>query len=299
MLKPRILTPLVIFAAALVVTFWSWQIAITLKQPPQAIEEHHRGSNQSQANGSPWFVVFRILLPGGLDRLSDYCNAHSEEEKRKWLQVYYCDFKVTDIYLAVFTGLLWFFTTALAFATIWQAWLTRNEFVSSHRPEIRLKLIWLASQDGRQFDPRIIAGQPIVVRLDMVNVGHTSAHVQCINFVALILPMGQRLPQRPPYNDETIHQFFKTYFPKFKLLSGMTLTHAVADRLNIPSDEDAAGLRDGTRRLYCMGVIEYVDDSKRWRQTAFCRYLHFEWPARSGDHGRFKKANEDDYEFQD
>jgi hypothetical protein len=207
---------------------------------------------------------------------------------------------VFTVFLAVFTGRLWWSTDKLWRQTKESVDLARNEFLSSHRPELRLKLIWLASADGQRFDPRLEGGRPITVRLDIVNIGRNAALVYCTNFVAIVLPFGQRLPQRPPYNDEATHQFFKTYLGNFRLESGITLQTHATDTRHPPTIEDIREIREGTRRLYCVGVIEYSDDAGRPRQTAFCRYLTFgSYPPGPRDAGRFQKEKDPDYEYQD
>jgi hypothetical protein len=60
-------------------------------------------------------------------------------------------------------------------------------------------------------------------------------------------------------------------------------------------------MRIGDGRLYIVGTIEYWwgNDRENLRQTAFCRYLAFEWPPRQDDPGRFEIENDPDYEYQD
>jgi hypothetical protein len=112
---------------------------------------------------------------------------------------------------------------------------------------------------------------------------------------ALGLCLRERLPQRPPYNEEgpgTYH--FPVYIP---FASGMIVPKVVCDG-RILSYSEVRDIRDDKVRLYFIGNIAYWDDSKRARQTAFCRYLSFP-PAHPEDAGRFEKDCDPDYEYQD
>jgi hypothetical protein len=220
-------------------------------------------------------------------------SRYTEEEKKK-----------TDEALARYTGWLTFFTGILALATIGlgiatlkQITLARIEFISSHRPKLRLKHIWVSSPDGQTFVGELQAGVPLTVRLDIVNIGSTPATINIINFVTLIIPSQGRLPQRPPYNEPGfLHQF---QIGSFRLESGITFTHHVSDG-RILAREDIRALRDGDNRLYFVGAIGYRDDAQRPRGTAFCRHFSFySYPAHPNDIGRFQTENDPDYEYQD
>ena len=207
---------------------------------------------------------------------------------------------------AIATGLIACFAW-----TLWQAnekmWrttneaiqLATNEFVTVHRPKMRLKLIWLASPDGQESDPNLVAGKPISARLDIVNTGDARAFVRLINFMTRLVPAGERLPQRPPYHQEQgnlDHRFVVDAF----LESGVTLTASVNGQTL--SQNDIRRIRSGETRLYCIGTIDYRDIVGQPRQTAFCRSLTFgDRPARDGDTGRFQEDNNEspDYEYQD
>jgi len=86
--------------------------------------------------------------------------------------------------------------------------LARNEFLSSHRPKLRLKHIWFATPDG-ETPTHNIRNQPLTVTLDIVNIGRTDAFIDFINFTTLILFSGDHLPQRPPYDnpDHPVNNF--------------------------------------------------------------------------------------------
>lgn len=211
--------------------------------------------------------------------------------------------KVTSDPIALFTLALAFSTVGLWSATIGlyragerQFGLAREEFISSHRAQLRLKHIWLASQDGQKFVGNLPSAAPLTVRLDIVNFGNTTAFVTIVNFVTIILRPGERLPQRPPYNEPGVPQFRIGPTP---LGSGFILTHPVSDG-RILSFQDIQNIRNGHSVLYFVGTIEYLDASGRGRQTGFCRHLEFSrYPAQMDDFGRFQIEKDPDYEWMD
>ena len=96
-------------------------------------------------------------------------NAQSQKESAEEAIARY------NWWLTLFTAILAVATVGLGSATVGlyfagrnQLQLARNEFLSTHRPELRLKHIWF-SQDGQGPSENIWSGTPLVVRLDIVN----------------------------------------------------------------------------------------------------------------------------------
>jgi hypothetical protein len=213
---------------------------------------------------------------------------------RWWAHV----FHGPDAYVALFTAVLAFFTLALWRSTdkLWEAGerqfrLARDEFISSHRPEMRLKHMW-SEQD-------ILDGQPIEVTLDIVNVGKTDGRITLLNFVTIIIEKREQLPQRPPYDEPDMPGRPRTYQFKTDVIlpSGVTFAQTVCDGRFLTIEEMQAIITEHAR-LYFIGTIEYWDAAGRVRQTAFCRYLSFN-STDPKDKGRFKKHKDPDYEYQD
>ncbi len=190
-------------------------------------------------------------------------------------------------YLAWFTGILAVATIVLGAATIWlglagerQFKLARNEFLSTHRPELRLKHIWFASTDGN-IPADDIRNRPLVVTLDIVNVGRNNAFVEFVNFATLILWPGDELPQRPPYDNPGAPQNFLAHD---RVVPGLTLKVPISDG-RILTDRE--------------GTIGYRDDLEYLRQTAFCRYFKGPIDSTPISFGPFKRHKHPDYEYQD
>jgi hypothetical protein len=178
-----------------------------------------------------------------------------------------------------------------------QLQLARDEFLASHRPRLRLKHIWFSTPDGQRSSGFPQANTQLIVNLDIVNTGNSVAYLDHINAIATAIPDGQRLPQRPPYNEPGVP---KIALNGSGLASGITFPQIVPLGGAI-TQQTIDKIRDGSERLYIVGTIAYwwgIDKPKA-RQTAFCRYLAFEWPPRADDNGRFEIEDDPNYEYQD
>jgi hypothetical protein len=88
---------------------------LALQETPKPAQKY-QGSQPSEThpnpatNWTPWLVILKTLTSGGLQEITEYCNSYSEHEKKQWPQSYYCELKVTDVWLAIFTGLLFLVT---------------------------------------------------------------------------------------------------------------------------------------------------------------------------------------------
>jgi hypothetical protein len=105
------------------------------QQRPKAIYENKGGQIQqpSTNSGGPWLVVFRVLAPGGLEKITAYCNSYGDKEKKNWPQSYYCDLRITDVYIAVFTGFLALVTLGLIYVGIRQTRIVTQTFAVDKR----------------------------------------------------------------------------------------------------------------------------------------------------------------------
>jgi hypothetical protein len=198
-------------------------------------------------------------------------------------------------YLAYFTAVLAVATIGLGIGIIFQIRLARAEFISTHRPRMRLKAMWLASPDGQMSVSDLQTVTPLTVRMDIVNWGNGTAFIHRINLISLVIPTGGQLPQRPPYNEPSYLGF---PINNFKLISGVTFTQAFSDG-RVLTPQELVDIRAGQRRLYFVGTVDYRDRAGQPRQTAFCQFLQFRHlPAASGDAGRFQREDRPAYEYE-
>ena len=91
------------------------------RRPPQ-----DRASASQANNPGPW-APFKVLF-GNLESVSSYCNSIPEDETKRWPQTYYCDLRITDVYVAVFTLLTALITLGLIVVGVRQeVWTKRHE----------------------------------------------------------------------------------------------------------------------------------------------------------------------------
>ena len=225
-----------------------------------------------------------------------------------WERRFWCDLRGSDLALSLFTFLLVCATAGLIFSGIqqssymrrsWksaraaagaakqQAGIAEATFLSTHRPRIRIKHLWLTSD--------IWGGAPLTFNLVIVNHGDTDARIIEMNVATQILPAASQLDARPEFNSA---RMFAPQAPT--LPSGITYSIEKVSDGRVLTDKDNANVRSKASTLYCYGYVDYIDSLGRVRKTAFCRYLDV--PSRPRTHqdvGRFVKVDDPDYEFAD
>ena len=166
----------------------------------------------------------------------------------------------------------------------------RDEFISTHRPNIRLKHIFLDSDIWKEDGVRI--------RMAIVNTGVNSAHIREANVAILFLRDGDDLPQVPRFSEAT-----KVGPIDMAMANGQTFVFpkgwemSADDSLSIGfnSVDNSTALM-----LYCFGYVDYADSTGTVsRKTAFCRVMKI--PEKGKQITRFKEPEEKntDYEYQD
>jgi len=179
--------------------------------------------------------------------------------------------------LACFTGILAIATIGLGTGTYFQVKLARQEFLSTHRPKIRIKHVWL--MNAFWYDV------PVNVRVVCVNVGTTDAQLVDYGVDFLIIRRGRSLPPD--------HQFAFRRVISTVLKAGISGPFPDLDYILTEADE--IDVRNNAADFYCVGYLHYMDSAGRIRTTAFCRRLVLEG-QRSG---HFVKVEHPDYEYED
>jgi hypothetical protein len=198
------------------------------------------------------------------------------------------------LWLTVFTGVLAIATIGLGIATVGlyvgaenQFRLARDEFLSTHRPKIRIKHLWLAED--------IWGGQQITVNLGIVNRGTVEATLNTmgIRFVTVRegnpIPFDPDFPNIPGLNVAGQKLPVGVWWKISNIRNGTQLTN-----------EDNTDTKQGRSKLYCLGYLSYLDGAKNMRITGFCRVL--ETPANvlaRLENCRFRQFNDPDYEYED
>jgi len=164
-----------------------------------------------------------------------------------------------------------------------------EEFVASHAPKIRVKHVWLSGE--------IWEGEQIKIQIMVTNVGKTIALVDALKLITFMHESDRELPIPPELPD--LLEFFPKPSPHV-LHSGVTLDFHPQPADRKLTDADNVALRERTKRLYCVGHVDYRDSAGRIRKTAFCRVLQIPKSPRSyQDIGRFVVHRDPDYEYED
>lgn len=150
-------------------------------------------------------------------------------------------------WLAIVTCILAVATIGLGVGTFFQIRFARAEYISTHRPVLRLRRI---------FPPDLIPGQPFGVQIIIGNIGDTPATIYQIgcafyfdNFAPDASPRDYPNPLPIPAGLQSI----------------ITINHAPLDEAQI----DAIEL--GTAEWRMVGIINYRDDNNIVRCTSFAR----------------------------
>lgn len=164
----------------------------------------------------------------------------------------------------------------------------RDEFISTHRPRVRVKHVLPQGP---------ISPGDLRVKLVMTNVGNTVANLFAIRMSALVVSSNRELPPRP--NLDLPIGVPKE--PERRMESGMTYAYPAAPMGVALTDYDISAIRLGRCCLYCYGHIEYTDTEKRVKATAFCRIFKVvDREATTYETlGRFVVYDHPDYEYQD
>jgi hypothetical protein len=191
------------------------------------------------------------------------------------------------IAISIFTLTLWRATTEQGRLTQQSIDLARDEFNSTHRPQIRVKHIWLTKD--------IWGGQPVVVTLVCVNSGTAPATLHEIGITFVVVNVEKEIPA-----NTTINAVLSPQGERIECGLNYRFTN-IGDGTIITEDQNI-GIQQERARLYCVGYVSYFDAAKRMRITGFCRVLTFPRSVaanRSAANCRFRIHEDPDYEYED
>lgn len=95
-------------------------------QPISKATTEHKRANQDQNDSKsepPSFAAIRLIFGNG--EIAKYCDTAPDNEKEKWSHKYICDVRISDFFVAVFTGLLFIATAGLIVVGLRQFWDSR------------------------------------------------------------------------------------------------------------------------------------------------------------------------------
>ena len=184
-------------------------------------------------------------------------EARSAEEGTEYWTILGHKLKITDSVLALFTLILviigWWQGKQLK-ATVD---VTRDEYIASHRPRMRIKHVWL--------ERMLSSDEPVKINVITVNNGDSVAKVLRFDCVVHFVPAGRYAPNKP-------FEGRSPRTPMVDLESGLSLDHGSVDA-GMLSLTQIDTIRRGDAKLYCFAYVDYLDQSKTpfLRKTSCCR----------------------------
>jgi hypothetical protein len=253
-------------------------------QQPQGPQPHTNerterpGENENRANTNS-----DITSGSYLQKYSTYCATEPEKKDDKWRHEFWCEFKITDAVIAAFTVVLAIVTAGLIIVGICQTRqvaktiaLSREEFISTHRPRLKIREIdWDNS----------LGTPPIKISYAVVNVGETPAHIferrNRIYFSQTDEPLHGRVgwtTDQMFHEENTIPGGKRGYFQ-----------YETTGKIH---DEWPSRVINGKLGLKVVGEIGYRDNNGVERWVGFLR--SYDWKFR-----RFRIVDDPDYEYAD
>ena len=223
---------------------------------------------------------------------SEPSKNHSQQESGRqqphsWWYSFFWDIRVTDTFLALFTGALVIVGYVQAKRLRETIELGNKEFIGTHRPRIRIKHLWITND--------ILDDNILRMTLLFTNTGDVPARINSWGLTTVIIPRDGDLP--PSVDPQGVPPLIRQpmglgqTFRFNNITDGRVLTH-----------QQCVDLRAGATRLFCVGHVEYLDtnDPPRIRRTNFCRVLVFPANRRpDNDTFRFHRVDDAEYEYED
>jgi hypothetical protein len=226
-------------------------------QPP-AVEQAQSTNNQkspsnhqSETKNRPSAIDF--FTAEGLQKISNYCAAKPEVEPDKWLhEKFICDIHLTDIGVAVFTGLLVFVTIPLTLIGIWQGVLTRSTARRQLRAYLSISPAFVEDYGTKK---------RMTVNCLVENHGQTPAFDIAYVFTSIVMP--EILPEGWEYTSPQRHVLASsTSFPGIKITAWF-------HHENVLTHDEYKEMESGNTRLYVWGLMTYRDAFRKRRETQF------------------------------
>lgn len=198
---------------------------------------------------------------------------------------------------AISTVVIAAFTVVLAWVGYCQARLirksidlARTEFISTHRPIIRVRRVYLSAFAARFGADNISHDDEVEVEIVIANAGETNAHITDSRYRLYFFKTAT------PEDDSLFGEFPKRIIDtKLMLASGETKRLFVTSRAVMeappPGQRIMRQLAAEGWHMHIVGLFIYEDDSRTRRETGFLR----EWQRGGG----FRKIEDSGYEYED
>jgi len=161
---------------------------------------------------------------------------------------------LATVVIAIYTVVLAMVSNRQSKLIAAQLRLGREEFIATHRPQLRLGRYYLMKP--------LAAGERPSMIFVAQNVGHSVAHITEVRSASIVLEIEGRFPKNMGIpSGETLNR---------RLESGQSevLPTNGTDPL---TEEENEAVNEGKKLLYFVGVVVYLDDVGNRREVGFCR----------------------------
>jgi hypothetical protein len=172
---------------------------------------------------------------------------------------------------------------------------SKEEFIATHRPKLRVRNIdihqpRIGDVEARELRPRVTSplftsGTHVSGQFYISNVGDTAAQITEIG--CWVEWMREPLPMSRPYEGENGNVSIQE-----RLEAGQTLPVPFMSARLMGEEGTDVYRGNSNWRIYVMGWVEYVDDRRTPRRTAYCREYR-------STEGRFFAVEDPDYEHEE
>jgi hypothetical protein len=240
----------------------------------------YKNTENKQYNAANSSVNVNEVKAVSTDQKEKYqTNSNNYETPIKW----------TDWLIVFFTGILAISTICLWWSTnkLWKTSvktidLTKQEFIASHPPKLRVHSVSLRfyRETGKEWK----------IQCAITNIGGTPATIKESNLMFDKLnKIENQLPVVLPFSDQDHMLSEAPIAPGEYIIGELVLSDQIRTALDI---EMWQGTRSDNEKplFYFFGYLNYLDDAGITRKTAFCRGYNIE------DY-RFTAVEGDDYEY--
>ena len=292
--KRSIVAAILLYAAFGVGSAQSQQPPIKGKKPKTEATERKGADEQRGTENAPVVVKALPAEKGDKERADEAAERDEKRALDRRLVDLTSDLARSTDDLASFTKALFYATAVLGIGTCGLLWLgfrqskdtrvalalARDEFNATHRPKLRVRLFRLQP---------LTDGRSIMLSFAIVNVGDTAACLQRMEPILDIEPLAGTGKPEP-------QALGNPFTPGHKIIGGAQYVVGLGRDADIEYNHLWQIGRHPSASLTVSGTIEYSDDNRVVRRTAFRRTFVQEGRDRAA---RFFASSDPDDEYED
>jgi hypothetical protein len=265
--------------------FWIFVVLPILYYPRTEPPKNDQWSTHAESKSeseAPSLLPYKLLTSTGRDEIAAYCKANADEKEKDWTHKYICDVRVTDAYIAFFTGLLMVVTIGLIIVgllTVGRMKITEERQLNHTRQVERAYVTISHTPPGL-----VIEGNSGWITVRVRNFGRTPATVTDVLLKTITLPKDDRLPDVPNYERKNREA---RKIPKGFLVSNDELFYGEAYEVH-------ERIKSGALKFWFIGYVDYIDQFGQRHRGGYARLYDppSDDPLRyEGDDRAFKERN--------